>query len=94
MGGTAHSQAETPGIDQRQANQEKRVDRGIASGQLNEREAARLNKQQDHIDNMENKAKADGVVSKKERQRIYNAQDRASGNIYREKRDRQGTRHR
>lgn len=87
MAGTAHAQAETPGIDQRQANQENRIDQRIASGQLNEREAAKLNKQQDHIDSMENKAKADGVVSKKERQRIHNAQDRASGNIYREKRD-------
>jgi len=32
-------------IDQRQANQEKRIDQDIASGQLNEREANRLNKQ-------------------------------------------------
>ena len=27
--------AGTPGIDQRQANQEKRIDKGIASGALN-----------------------------------------------------------
>jgi len=31
----AHAQAETPVIDQRQPNQEKRIDQGIASGQLN-----------------------------------------------------------
>jgi uncharacterized membrane protein YebE (DUF533 family) len=91
--GLAYAQAETPGIDQRQANQEKRIDQGIASGQLNQREANRLNKQQDHIDNMENKAKADGVVTKKERARIHNAQDRASRHIAREKHDRQGKRH-
>lgn len=93
MAGTAYAQAGSPGIDQRQANQERRIDQGIASGQLNEPEAARLNKQQDHIDKMENKAKADGVVTNKERQRIHNAQDRASRNIYREKHDRQGARH-
>ena len=93
MAGTAYAQAETPGIDQRQANQERRIDQGIASGQLNEREAARLNKQQDHIDKLEDKAKADGVVTKKERQRIHNAQDRASRNIHREKHDRQRTQH-
>ncbi len=91
--GMAYAQAETPGIDQRQVNQEQRIDRGIASGQLNEREAARLNKQQGHIDNMENKAKTDGVVTKKERARIHNAQDRASRHIAREKHDRQGKRH-
>ena len=30
---------DTPRIDQRQANQEKRIDQGIASGQLNKRES-------------------------------------------------------
>jgi opacity protein-like surface antigen len=91
--GIAYAQAETPVIDQRQANQEQRIDQGIASGQLNEREANRLNKQQDHINNMEDKAKSDGVVTKKERARINRAQDRASRNIAREKHDRQGKRH-
>ena len=34
MSGMAYAQANTPGIDQRQANQEQRIDQGIASGQL------------------------------------------------------------
>ena len=34
---SAFAQAEAPGIDQRQGNQEKRIEQGIASGQLNER---------------------------------------------------------
>ena len=91
--GMAYAQAETPVIDQRQSNQEQRIDKGIASGQLNEREAARLNKQQEHINKMEDKAKADGVVTKGERARIGAAQDRASKHIAREKHDRQGRRH-
>jgi opacity protein-like surface antigen len=89
MAGVAYADAETPRIDQRQANQERRIDQGIASGGLNKKEAARLNKQQGHIDNMENKAKADGTVTKKERAKIKHAQDRASGHITREKHDRQ-----
>ncbi len=93
MSGMAFAQAETPVIDQRQANQEKRIDQGIASGQLNEREANRLDKQQDHVNKMEDKAKADGVVTKGERARIDRAQDRASRHIAREKHDRQGKRH-
>ncbi|MEQ1627897.1 MAG: hypothetical protein ABL965_10930 [Nitrospira sp.] len=91
--GMASVQAETPVIDQRQATQENRIDQGIASGQLNEREANRLNKQQEHINKIEDKAKADGVVTKGERARIDRAQDRASRHIAREKHDRQGKRH-
>jgi hypothetical protein len=35
MTGMVFAQAETPVIDQRQANQKKRIDQEIASGQLN-----------------------------------------------------------
>ena len=92
MTGMAYAEAETPVIDQRQANQERRIDQGIASGQLNEREANRLNKQQGHINKMEDRAKSDGVMTKKERARIGAAQNRASRHIVREKHDRQGKR--
>ena len=94
MAGIPCAQAETPVIDERQANQEQRIDQGIASGQLNEREANRLNKQQEHVNKMEDRAKSDGVMTKKERARIGAAQDRASRHIAREKHDRQGKRHR
>ena len=76
-------------IDQRQANQERRIDQGIQSGQLTEREADRLQRQQDHIQNMENKALADGNLSKGERRRIRRAQNRASRQIWRQKHDAQ-----
>jgi len=92
--GIVFAQAETPVIDQRQTNQEERIDQGIASGQLNEREANRLNKQQEHVNNMEDRAKSDGVMTKRERARIGAAQNRASRHIAREKHDRQGKRHR
>jgi opacity protein-like surface antigen len=94
MAGIPYAQAETPVIDERQTNQEQRIDQGIASGQLNEQEANRLNKQQEHINKMEDRAKSDGVMTKKERARIGAAQDRASRHIAREKHDRQGKRHR
>jgi len=92
--GMAFAEAETPVIDQRQANQEQRIDQGIASGQLNEREANRLNKQQERVNKMEDRAKSDGVMTKRERARIGAAQNRASRHIAREKHDRQGKRHR
>jgi len=83
------AQANTPGIDQRQANQERRIDQGIASGQLTPREAARLERGQDRVDAMENRAKSDGVVTARERARIHKAQDVESRRIYRQKHDRQ-----
>jgi hypothetical protein len=86
------AQANTPGIDQRQANQERRIDQGVASGELNARETARLDRGQNRVDNMENRAKADGVVTKGERAIIHNAQDRQSARIYRQKHDRQKAR--
>lgn len=94
MTGVAFAGDETSRIDQRQTNQEQRVDQGIASEQLNEREADRLNAQQGHINKMEEKAKSDGVMTKKERARIVAAQNRAARHLAREKHDRRGKRHR
>lgn len=83
----------TPGVDQRQANQDQRIQQGVASGELNTREARRLNRQQDAIENAESRAKADGKVTAAERKRLDNAQDRASTNIAKQKHDRQKARH-
>ncbi len=94
MSGIVFAQAETPVIDQRQANQDQRIDQGIANGQLNKREANRLNRQQEHVNKMEDRAMSDGAMTKRERARIGAAQNRASHHIAREKHDRQGKRHR
>lgn len=94
LNGIAFAQAETPVIDQRQANQEKRIDQGIASSQLNQREVNRLEREQNRINRLEDRAKADGAVTNRERARIDHAQDRASRGIAREKHDAQGRRHR
>lgn len=85
----AFAQANTPGIDQRQANQERRIDQGVASGSLTPREANRLERGQQRVDNMENRAKADGVVTRQERARINHAQNVQSERIYEQKHDRQ-----
>ncbi|HXI36854.1 MAG TPA: hypothetical protein VNH80_08065, partial [Burkholderiales bacterium] len=44
----------TPRIDQRQANQERRIEQGEKSGALNQKEAARLEKGQARVQKMEN----------------------------------------
>jgi len=83
------AQTSTPNIDQRQVNQQKRIDQGVKSGELTGKEAARLEKGQQRIQKMEAKAKADGKVTPKERARIEKAQNKESRKIAKEKHDRQ-----
>jgi hypothetical protein len=85
----ANDPAATPRIDQRQANQERRIDQGVASGELNARETRRLERQQNRIERAETQAKSDGVVTKQERAGLHHMQDRASHNIRHQKHDRQ-----
>ena len=79
----------TPRVDQRQVNQERRIDQGVQSGSLTQKEAANLDKGQAHVQSMENKATADGKVTQKERVRIEQAQDNQSKKVYRQKHDHQ-----
>ena len=78
-----------PRVDQREANQQARIDAGVASGQLTARETNRLDKQQARVDTAEAHAKADGVVTAKERRHLHRMQDRASANIRAQKHDAQ-----
>jgi hypothetical protein len=79
--------ASTPRIDQRQANQDKRIDQGVASGQLTPRETRKLEREQAAINRSENKAKADGVVTAGERRHLTKMQDAAGRDIRRQKHD-------
>jgi hypothetical protein len=83
------AQTNTPNIDQRQANQQQRIDQGVKSGQLTGKEAARLEKGQEHVQKVEDKAKADGKVTKNERARIQHAENVQSRHIAKQKHDRQ-----
>lgn len=81
--------AATPGIDKRLQYQDKRIEKGKETGQLTEREAARLERRQDKIQSDVDKAKADGVVTKKERAKLHHELNRSSAGIAHEKHDRQ-----
>ncbi|PKO87198.1 MAG: hypothetical protein CVU18_11580 [Betaproteobacteria bacterium HGW-Betaproteobacteria-12] len=85
----AFAQANTPRVDQRQLNQESRIDQGVASGSLTAREANRLERGQQHVDNVEARAKSDGVVTRREGARLDHAQDVQSRRIAVQKHDRQ-----
>jgi hypothetical protein len=76
-------------IDTREANQDRRINNGVASGQLTQKEAARMEKGQSRVDTMENKALANGSINKREAARIQKAQNKQSKRIYRQKHDKQ-----
>jgi hypothetical protein len=75
----------TPILDQRQANQAARIEQGTASGQLTNKEAARLEAGQAKVEAKEEKAKSDGVVTPKERARLHHAENKQSHKIRRQK---------
>ncbi len=83
------AQTNTPNIDQRQINQQQRIDQGVQSGSLTNREATHLEKAQDRIQGMEDKAKSDGNVTAQERKRLQQAENMQSRRIYNQKHDRQ-----
>jgi hypothetical protein len=79
----------TPRVDKREAKQERRIDQGVASGSLTQQEANRLNRGQDRVATAEDKAKADGTVTKKERARLAHMQNKQDRHIKHQKHDRQ-----
>lgn len=80
---------QTPRVDQRESNQQSRIDAGVASGQLTAKETNRLDKQQARVVTAETQAKADGTVSAKERHQLHHMQNHASKNIHAQKHDAQ-----
>jgi hypothetical protein len=81
----AKDPAATPRIDQRQANQQARINKGVASGKITPAEQARLQAQQNQIAANKATAKADGVVTKQERKALKRQQNEASRAIARKK---------
>ncbi|NJD26301.1 MAG: hypothetical protein FIB06_12965 [Betaproteobacteria bacterium] len=85
----ALAQENAPRVDQRQINQEARIQQGAASGSLTPRETVTLERGQTRVQNIEMQAKADGVVTRQERQRLHHVQDVQSDHIRHQKHDRQ-----
>jgi len=88
MGASVLAQT-TPSVDRREHRQQKRIKRGVKSGELNKREAARLEEQQARTRRLEAKAKSDGTVTPKERARLQHRENKTSRHVYRQKHDAQ-----
>jgi hypothetical protein len=80
---TAAAHPATPRVDRREARQQARIHDGVRSGELTRGEAARLRAGQRHVRRMECRAKADGVVTMRERASLGHAQNRQSRHIAR-----------
>ena len=88
VGGSAYAQS-MYGIDQRQDYQQNRIEQGIRSGQITRDEAYRLEQGERAIDRAQARARADGMVTQQERNRIDHMTDRQGQQIYRQSHDRQ-----
>jgi len=86
---STQSMAGTPGIDKRERNQKARIVQGVKSGELTKGETKRLVKGQAQLHRMEARAKADGVVTKKERARLHHKANKESAKIFKNKHDKQ-----
>ena len=85
--GFAHAQEQGAAVEaQRDANQQERIEQGLQSGQLNTKEAGRLERQEQHIDRQEaHDLKQGGTLSPEEKARISREQNQVSRNIYNDK---------
>ena len=72
-----------PKIQEREIKQQERIQQGVNSGQLTQREARRLENQQSRIKATEDSLKANGNLTPVERARLTRMQTRASRDIYR-----------
>jgi tellurite resistance protein len=79
------SQTKTPVIDQREQNQQARINQGVQSGELTRGEARRLEAREGKIKAGEMVAKSDGKITPAERRHFKRELNRTSWRIYRNK---------
>ena len=84
---TTAAWAQTPAEQdqQRDGNQQQRIEQGLQSGQLSTKEAGSLERQEQHVDNMEAHDLKNGSMSAGEQARLNAAQNKVSGDIYADK---------
>jgi hypothetical protein len=78
-----NSASTTPGIDKRQLNISARIDEGVRSGRINQREARRLHKRERAIARHEAAYKRDGVVTPQERRQLRDELARLNADLAR-----------
>ena len=84
---TSAAWAQTPAEQdqQRDVNQQQRIEQGLQSGQLSTKEAGSLERQEQHVDKMEAHDMKNGAITAGEQARLNAAQNRVSNDIYADK---------
>jgi hypothetical protein len=70
---------------QRDVNQQQRIEQGLQSGQLSTKEAGSLERQEQHVNNMQAHDLKNGAITSGEQARLNAAQNKVSGDIYADK---------
>lgn len=71
--------------DTRQENQVQRIQQGVRTGELTDGETRNLVRQQNRIDQYQDRAVSDGYLSRSEQNKLDRMQDRASNRIHNKK---------
>ncbi|MEO5701178.1 MAG: hypothetical protein ABIR61_11870 [Casimicrobiaceae bacterium] len=87
IAGSAWAGTADPGVKERQAHEKARINHGVASGELTNKEARRLRAEQRGIKAEEHAMKADGTLTKAERKKLHRDLNAASRDIHRQKHD-------
>jgi hypothetical protein len=82
FGATAAMAQTAASTVQRDVNQQERIEQGLKSGQLNTKEASKLEREESQVDRMQSQALRDGKVTPAEQARLKAAQDKTSRDIY------------
>lgn len=88
LAGGVHAQTKGTEV-QRNVDQQERIEQGLQSGQLNTREASKLESGEAKVNRMESNAMKDGTLSPSEKARIQKVQNAESARIYNQKHDAQ-----
>ena len=78
---SAFAQTTAATTTQRDVNQQTRIENGLKDGSLSTKEAAKLEKEESHVDRLQAKDLKDGKLTNAERAQLTAAQDKASRDI-------------
>jgi hypothetical protein len=70
---------------QRNVNQQQRIEQGLKSGELSSKEAGQLERDEQHVDRMEARDLRNGSISPAEQARLNAAENKSSAAIYNDK---------
>jgi hypothetical protein len=83
--GTASAQDVAQQDQARDVTQQQRIEQGLKSGQLSTKEAGSLERQEQHVDNMQARDLKNGSISPAEQARLNAAQNKVSADIHADK---------